>query len=112
MKRFVPVLVCAIALATNVSGCAVTGGHETPGEYADDATITTRVKARFAKDPSVSAMRIHVDTDKGVVNLTGSAKSSSERQQAESIAVGVPGVKSVQNNITVESVSSDTTINR
>ena len=57
-------------------------------------------------------MRIHVDTDKGVVNLTGSAKSSSERQQAESIAVGVQGVKSVQNNITVESVSSDTTINR
>src|SRR4051794_18184661 len=112
MNRFVPVLVCAIALATSISGCAVTGGHETVGEYADDATITTRVKTRFAKDPSASAMRIHVATDKGVVNLTGTTKSPSERQQAESIAVGVPGVKSVQNNITVDSVSSDTTINR
>ena len=109
MNRFVPALVLAVALATGVSGCAVTRGHETVGEYADDATITSRVKTRFAKDPSVSAMRIHVDTDKGVVNLNGTAKSTSERQQAERIAAGVPGVKSVQNNITVDSTSSDTT---
>ena len=54
-------------------------------------------------------MRIHVDTHKGVVNLSGTAKSSTERQQAESIAVAVPGVKSVQNNITDDSTSSDTT---
>jgi hyperosmotically inducible periplasmic protein len=109
MNKLVPALVLAVALASGVSGCAVTRGHETVGEYVDDATISSRVKTRFAKDPSVSAMRIHVDTDKGVVSLSGTAKSSSERQQAESIAVGVPGVQSVQNNITVDSTTSDTT---
>jgi len=112
MNRFVPALVLAFALTAGVSGCAVTRGHETAEEYADDATITSRVKTQFAKDVSVSAMRIHVHTDKGVVNLSGTAKSPTERQQAESIAVGVPGVKSVQNNITVDSTSSDTTTNR
>ena len=54
-------------------------------------------------------MRIHVNTDKGVVNLSGTAKSQAEREQAERMAAGVPDVKSVQNNITVDSISSDTT---
>src|SRR5690349_4043345 len=69
-----------------VSGCAVTRGHETAGEYADDATITTRVKTRFAKDPSVSAMHIHVNTDKGMVTMSGTAKSQAEREHAQTIA--------------------------
>ena len=112
MSRFIPALVVAIALASGISGCAVTRGHETVGEYTDDATITTRVKTRFAKDPTVSAMHIHVDTDKGMVNLRGTAKSQAERDQAERIAASVPDVKGVQNNITIESTSSDTTTNR
>lgn len=112
MNRFIPAVVFAIALASGISGCAVTRGHETVGEYADDATITTRVKTRFAKDPTVSAMRIHVNTDKGMVNLSGTAKNQAERDQAEKLAVSVPDVKGVQNNITIESTSSDTTQNR
>ena len=112
MNRFVPAIGLAIALASGIPGCAVTSGHETVGEYADDATITTRVKTRFAKDPTVSAMRIHVDTDKGMVSLRGTAKSQAERDQAERIAASVPDVKGVQNNITIESTSSDTATNR
>jgi osmotically-inducible protein OsmY len=112
MNRFISTFVVAVTLATSISGCAVTRGHETAGEYADDATITTRVKTRFAKDPTVSAMHIHVNTDKGMVNLTGTAKSQSERDQAERIAAGVPDVKGVQNNITVESSSSDSATTR
>ena len=38
----------AIALLT-ASGCAVTRGQETVGAYIDDATITTKIKAEFAK---------------------------------------------------------------
>ena len=112
MNKFIPAFIIAISLASGVSGCAVTSGHETVGEYTDDATITTRVKTRFAKDATVSAMRIHVNTDKGVVSLSGTAKSQAERTQAESVAASVPDVKSVQNNITVDSTTSDTTTNR
>jgi hyperosmotically inducible protein len=112
MNRFIPAFVVSIALVSGVTGCAVTSGHESAKEYVDDATITSRVKSRFAKDPSVSAMRIHVKTDKGVVILSGSAKNETERSEAERIAASVPDVKSVENNITVESISSDAKTNR
>jgi len=91
-----------------MTGCAVTRGQESAGQYVDDATITTRVKSRFAKDPTVSAMRIHVDTMKGVVHLTGTAKSEAERRQAVELARAVPDVKGVYDDMKVESASSDT----
>ena len=45
------------------------------GAALSDAAITTKVKAKFAADSTVSATKIHVDTDNGVVKLTGTAKS-------------------------------------
>ena len=67
----------------------------------DDAAITGKIKAEYAKDKTVSAMKIHVDTDKGVVKLTGNAKSKAESAKAVEIARGVHGVVSVKNDITV-----------
>ena len=97
-----------IALATAIAitaiystGCAVVRDQQTVGSYVDDATITTQVKARFADDPKVSAMAIQVETLKGTVQLSGFAKSASERANAEAIAKNVPGVKSVLNSISV-----------
>ena len=110
MRRFVSALVVAISLAS--TGCSVTSGQKTTGELVDDATITSRVKTRFAKDPTVSAMHIHVNSDKGVVSLTGTAGSETEREQAATLAASVPDVKSVQNNINVESTSSDAATKR
>ena len=83
------------------SGCAVSGGQSSVGQYVDDATITTRVKARMAEDKTVSAMRINVETLNGTVMLSGFAKSSTEKQAAEAIARDVKGVKAVRNEITV-----------
>jgi osmotically-inducible protein OsmY len=70
-------------------------------EIVDDATITTKIKAEYAKDKAVSAMKIHVDTDKGVVKLSGNAKSKDEAAKAEEIAKKVNGVVSVKNDIVV-----------
>ena len=111
MRKAIQAVVVAIALASGVTGCAVTKGQETTGQYVDDATITTRVKTRYAKDPTVSAMHIHVDTMKGVVHLTGTAKSDAERMQAEKLAASVSDVKSVQNDIKVDATSSDANTN-
>src|SRR5262245_30428276 len=55
------------------------------GGVVSDAMITTKVTAEFAKDKTVSAMKIHVDTDKGVVKLGGTAKSKVEADKAEQI---------------------------
>ena len=111
MKRLIQAFVMAVAVAAGITGCAVTGGQETTGQYVDDATITTRVKTRFAKDPTVSAMRIHVETMKGVVQLNGNAKSQAERDQAAQLASSVPGVTKVENHLRVESATSDSNSN-
>lgn len=90
----------ALALVAG-AGCAVVRDQQSVGEYVDDATLTTRVKAKHAEDPTVSALAISVETFNGVVQLSGAAKSNDERARAESLAKGVSGVKSVRNAIIV-----------
>jgi osmotically-inducible protein OsmY len=93
-------LASAIAITAIYStGCALVRDQESVGAYVDDVTITTRVKASFADNTTVSAMAIQVETLKGSVQLSGFAKSSAERANAEVIATGVPGVTQVINNI-------------
>jgi osmotically-inducible protein OsmY len=83
------------------TGCAVVRDQQSVGSYIDDASITTQVKTRFANDPTVSAMSIQVETLKGVVQLSGFAKSERERATAENLARPVEGVSRVVNNILV-----------
>ena len=90
----------AVVLLT-APGCAVTRGQETVGAYVDDTAITTSIKARFVDNKQVDATSIRVETLNGTVMLSGFAKSTTERDTAESIARGVKGVKSVKNEITV-----------
>ena len=83
------------------SGCAVGRGQETVGGYVDDTAITTAVKAKYVEDKTVAASSISVETLNGAVQLSGFAKSSAEKAQAETIARGVKNVKSVRNDIVV-----------
>jgi hyperosmotically inducible periplasmic protein len=74
-------------------------------EITDDSTITGKIKADFAKDKAVSALGINVDTNKGVVTLSGNAKSKEEADKAVAIAKNTGGVSSVKNEIKVSSSS-------
>lgn len=100
-SRFVAVVVTAVAAALVAPGCAVTRGQSTVGEYIDDTSITTAVKARFVRDGKVDAAAISVETLDGTVMLSGFAKSTEERTTAETLAREVKGVKAVQNHIVV-----------
>src|ERR1019366_1890026 len=76
---------------------------ESVKESVSDSVITTKIKAEYAKDKTVSAMNIKVDTDdKGVVTLSGNAKSKAEADQAVKIARDTKGVTSVTNDILVQ----------
>jgi osmotically-inducible protein OsmY len=100
------VLSALLAISTlAVPGCAVTAGQSSVGQYVDDATISTRVKARFAEDTGVSAMRIQVETLNGTVQLAGFATSQAEKDKAARLARGVPEVKEVRNNIIVRTAT-------
>lgn len=100
IRAAIATVLAASALAIT-SGCAVSRGQESVGAYVDDATITTSVKARMVEDKAVDAAAIKVETLNGNVMLSGFAKSSLEKNTAESIAMKVKGVKSVQNNVAV-----------
>jgi osmotically-inducible protein OsmY len=100
MNKTLPSVLLALGVLA-ASGCAVTSGQSTTGQYVDDTTITTRVKTRMARDPQVGAMRINVDTMNGTVQLSGFATSEEEKDRAAMIAREVPDVKGVRNNIVV-----------
>src|SRR6266498_2631077 len=106
MKLSVPTFVALLALgggaATFSSGCAGTATRESTGEYIDDASITTKVKAAFVKDPVVKAMQVNVDTFKGTVQLSGFVDTAEQKARAEQVARSVTGVGNVKNNITVK----------
>lgn len=96
-------LLAAVVVTSTMfmGGCAVTRDQSTVGQFVDDSKITTQVKARFAESPVVSALAIKVETLNGNVQLSGFAKSSEEKNTAESIARKVPNVRSVRNDIVV-----------
>lgn len=94
--------IVAAATMALVSSCASTRGIESIGVYVDDAAITSTVKSRLVEDKTVDAQAITVETDNGNVLLSGVAKSTVEKSTAESIAIKVRGVKSLQNNIVVK----------
>ena len=90
----------------NDAKAAAKSAGEKIGDKVADAVITTSVKAELAKDASLSALKINVDTDNGRVALRGTAPSSAAREHATALAAGVKGVASVDNQLTVEAGKS------
>jgi osmotically-inducible protein OsmY len=94
-KFFAAIL--ALVLVVPMIGCG-----KSVGETIDDATITTRVKTAFVNDPAVGALRIDVDTFKGVVTLSGRVKSKQEEAQAIALAKKIRGVVDVKSTLQIE----------
>ena len=83
------------------AGDAMKSAAEKAGDNMADAAITAAIKGELLKDPAVSALRIDVETEKGVVTLKGEANSTQGRERAEQIAQAASGVVKVQNQINV-----------
>ncbi|WP_309626406.1 BON domain-containing protein [Methylibium sp.] len=76
------------------------------GEKVADAVITTSINAELAKDTTLSALKINVDTRDGKVMLRGTAPDATARDRATKLASGVKGVTSVDNQLTVAAAKS------
>jgi hyperosmotically inducible protein len=64
---------------------------------ANDKDITKSVEARLSKDSQLK--KVDVRTDAGVVTLTGQVATIDAAAKASEMARGVPGVKSVKNQL-------------
>lgn len=107
----VPALVTILAVsgvAALQTGCAGTPTRASTGEFLDDASITTKVKAAFVKDPVVKAIDVKVETFKGAVQLSGFVDTAEQKARAEQIAAGIQNVASVRNNISLKTSAGTT----
>lgn len=86
----------AALLITVLAGCGSVVRDQTTGEFVDDSVITTKVKARLAQEPGVSALAVSVDTLNGVVILSGFVENEAQREKAIAAARGVGGVRDVK----------------
>lgn len=74
-----------------------------PKAFVKDSVITTKIKAKLAKESLASTAHIRVDSDSnGVVWLRGTAKTQADIDQAVTIAKDTEGVTSVKNHIKIQ----------
>jgi len=97
--KFVGVFLFAATLLMPAFSSAADTSTDTAGEYLDDATITTKVKASFAEDKWIQGRDISVRTDHGVVDLAGTVGSTKESNHATALATEIKTVKAVHNNL-------------
>ncbi len=93
-------------LLAAVLSAAVIGSSAVAQATRPDAEIQTDVAAALAQSPQLQGQQITAATIQGDVTLSGTVRDQASKQQAEQIAAGVNGVRSVENNLTVSNVSA------
>ena len=69
---------------------------------ADDAAVTTKVKAALFAEPGLKTLQINVDTHDAVVTLGGTVDSDTLRQRAVQIATATNGVRQVVDKLVIK----------
>jgi len=99
MKR----VLLVIAMLFMVNGC-VSNSHtgSQVGTYLSDAALTAKVKTALIDQKGLEGLTIHVNSYKGVVQLSGFVDTDVEKELAGQIARNVDGVVEVVNNLIVK----------
>lgn len=67
--------------------------------YAEDTVITSKIKTAILATSGLESLDIHVDTEQGVVTLSGKVENAAQIEFAEKIAREVKGVHKVINTL-------------
>jgi hypothetical protein len=92
--RFITAGVSALLGLTVLAGCNRTVART-------DAQVAVEVQGKIGSDSRITSNEIGVQTESGVVTLSGNVASDVERTSAAKDAATVDGVKTVINNLTV-----------
>lgn len=84
----------SVSAADSAAAKAQNAANEA-GAAISDAWITSKVKSSFLYSRNLDGLNITVDTQKGMVNLSGSVLSSTEKQLAIETARNIRGVRGV-----------------
>lgn len=113
MAKRLSVGICGLAVLCMTAGTArahsrtqelsdrASAAAQSTGTYLSDTEITTAVKSKLLADKKVSSSRIHVETNDGVVALTGAVDTAAERTRAMYVARHTRGVRRVEDHLTI-----------
>ncbi len=101
------VIASAIIAITSATLFAPIGAQAADADSAKtvvkDSVITTKIKAKLAKEKMSTLTQLKVETDsKGEVVLSGTLKTKAEVDKAVAIARGTEGVTSVVSKIVIK----------
>jgi hyperosmotically inducible periplasmic protein len=100
-----PFFFAALVVGVLAAGCTTT---QSPHRQVNDLRITAEVKSKLAADVQPSSLvNIKVNTTNGVVTLAGQVETMQVKKSAELVALHVPGVVGVNNNLQVEPLPPD-----
>lgn len=97
MNRLRPAILTAAAALALLTGCAKT---------ASDDSLASSIKSGLYSDPATKQANISVAVKNGVVTLTGDVLSSDVALEAMKVANGTAGVRSVDDQLTINGVSA------
>ena len=100
MRKF-PALILSMSLVASAAALA---------DDADksDANVTASVKSALISNDATKARQINVETQNGVVQLSGFVDSTAAKSAAEMTAKNVEGVKQVENKLLIRDASRST----
>jgi hypothetical protein len=102
MKRQLFAATVASLLVGILAATVPAFAQETLGEKVDDATLLAKIKTNLLRAPEVEGLDVNVDVKNGVVTLSGTAATTTERASAERIAKTSDGVTKVDNRIVLK----------
>ena len=91
-----------VLLNPALTGCNRQPVERTATEKQDDEKLAQQVKATFATSPSFKFPDVQVAAFRGSVQLSGFVVSDDQKTAAENLAKSVPGVKDVENKISLK----------
>jgi len=118
MLKRMSVVICGAAVLAMTSGYATAqsatqeakdktkAAASKTAEVVTDAEITSAVKTKLLGDKTVGGLKLDVDTKDGVVTLSGPVHSAAERTEALRLARTTKGVKSVKNNLVLDTAAT------
>ena len=83
-------------------------GASTIGQGANDSWIWFKTKGALATVNDLRDSTINVDVANDVITLKGTVETAAQKTQAENVAKGIEGVKSVKNELKVDASDSMT----
>src|SRR5579862_1416027 len=90
-RLYVSLCVLALVLITTV-GCA---------KKLDDAKMSSDIQNKFSQDSGLASKQLTVQSNNGVVTLSGSVDNTAQRDAAGAQAASIAGVKTVINNLEI-----------